>query len=115
MQKYLTDEEEFYSSSVNPDQKYFGPNSLRNDSDFFDEIDDKLFDSARIKIVPIGKDYIWEFMINNERVTSLKSVSFTKKEIKFLTGVDGVKYLLQCFKSNKLVVSTIKKEIKKIS
>lgn len=115
MQKYLTDEEEFFSNSSNPEQKFFGPNSLKGDNEFFKDENYIKQDVVRIKnIIMKNGSQSFEILKNNKIELILRSINFTKKEVQFMNSLQGIQLLLNCFKEDHKSVNKIKQEIKKI-
>jgi len=115
MQKYLTDEEEFFSNNTNPEQKFFGPNSIKGDNEFFKEEDYIKQDIVRIKnVIMKNGSQSFEILKNNKIELILRSVNFTRKEINFMNSLEGIQLLLYCFKSGHKSVNKIKQEIKRV-
>lgn len=55
--------------------------------------------------------HLWKFYENSKLVLTVEDTYFTKKQIKFLLSVDGIKFLIDAYKAGDRNASRIKKSL----
>jgi|AACY02.5.fsa_nt_gi hypothetical protein len=88
--------------------------SLRLDAELFKEEDNKkhkLINVRRAKLPKNGED--WEIIEDGKVMLVLKGNRFTSKERDFFKTVDGIKFIMEGWKSGWKSVSRFKEELKK--
>ncbi len=86
----------------------------------FSRYEDPLWDDDEIsksKIIEIkrmakGGEYSWKFFDNKKLVFILDGKTLSKKAVKFLLTVEGVKFMIDQYKNGCVNVSKMKKAIK---
>jgi hypothetical protein len=92
--------------------KYLNLNILRTDHELFKEEDDikqKVLNIKRIKLPRNGED--WEILEDKKVVLTLKGTRFSKSQREFLRTVNGVKFLMDSYKSDIKSVVKFKKAL----
>ena len=92
--------------------KYLNLNILRTDHELFKEEDDikqKVLNIKRIKLPRNGED--WEILEDKKIVLTLKGTRFSKSQREFLRTVNGVKFLMDSYKSDIKSVVKFKKAL----
>ncbi len=82
------------------DSRYLNLNILRTDHELFKEEDDikqKVLNVKRIKLPRNGED--WEILENEKVLLTLKGTRFSKPQREFLRTVNGMKFLIDGYKS----------------
>lgn len=73
-----------------------------------DEIKEKCVEVKRLSSKDFSK-HSWKIFEDSELVVLLESCSLTKKQIKFLLTVDGIKFLIETYKKGNCNITKIKK------
>jgi hypothetical protein len=100
-EEYVIDEDKFYRTS-----------SLRQCTELFNEDSHIPHQVISVKRVEFSKTEDWEIKADQKAVMILKGVRFTAKEKKFLRTVDGIKFVIEGYKSGWNNVSEFKRNIK---
>jgi hypothetical protein len=82
------------------DSKYLNLNILRTDHELFkeeDNIKQKVINVKRIKLPRDGED--WEILEDEKVILTLKGTRFSKRQREFLRSVNGMKFLMNGYKS----------------
>jgi hypothetical protein len=109
--KINEEEDRFLDEEKNESKSFY---LLRADNELFNDdsyIAQKVINVKRVKLPKQGED--WEILEDNKIVLSLKGTRFTNSEREFLRTVDGMKFLMNQYKSGKKSVVKIKEELKK--
>ena len=115
LQSIIQSSDDADSASNFSDSRYINLNLLRTDNELFKEEDNTVEKTINVKRVPLprkGED--WEIFENNKIVLTLKGTRFTKSEKEFLRTVDGMKFLMDGYKTGVKSVAKFKQAIKKI-
>ena len=108
-------EEEANSETNFNNSRYLNLNILRTDHELFkdeDNVVNSLINVKRVKLPNDGED--WEILEDKQIVLTLRGTRFTKSEKKFLRTVDGVKFLMEGYRSGIKSVVKFKEAMKKL-
>lgn len=111
--KYSNDDEDFLSTES--ETRNFNFTSLKADNELFNEEDyvaQTVINVKRIKLRKGGED--WEVRENNKVVLTMKGTRFSKAEKAFLRTVEGMKFVVDAYKSGNKSVVKIKQKMQKL-
>lgn len=113
MSKYGDDE--YIYNDNNKENKYFNASVLKTDNEFYKEEDNKKEKLINVKFHRFRNgNEDWEIYENNKNILILKGIGFTKIEKNYFKTVDGIKFIMDGYKSGWTTVVKFKQEIKKI-
>lgn len=99
------EEEPLYHSS-------FNLLSLRTESELYKDEDNIKFKTIRVRRINLRKEENWEILQDDKIVFILNGIKFSKKEREFFRSVDGIRFIIDGFKSGWKSVIKYKNGIK---
>lgn len=107
--QYLSTDEEEY---VIDEEKFSKGTNLRQENELFDDNSYVPHDVVSVRRIEFAEGEDWEVLKNKKTVIVLKGVRFSAKERAFFRTIDGVKFIMEGFKSGWNSIAEFKKNLK---